>query len=67
MADVLRSASLYSHRLSNPLLSSSPASVNSVVPNLKSCERVLSVASWSIGDVSPLAFRPRKHVASLKV
>ncbi|XP_030465266.2 thioredoxin-like 2, chloroplastic [Syzygium oleosum] len=67
MADVLRSPSLYSHRLSNPLSASFPASVNPVVPNLKSCTRVLSVASWSIGGVSPLAFRPRKHFASLKV
>ncbi|XP_030541796.1 thioredoxin-like 2, chloroplastic [Rhodamnia argentea] len=67
MADVLRSSSLYTHRLSDSPLASFPASVNSVVPNLKSCKRILSVASCSIGDVSPLAFRPRKQFASLKV
>lgn len=67
MADVLRSSSLCTHRFYNSPLASFPASVNSVVPNLKSCKKILSVASCSIGDVSPLAFRPRKHFASLKV
>ncbi|KAF8036369.1 hypothetical protein BT93_C2168 [Corymbia citriodora subsp. variegata] len=67
MADVLGSPSLYARRLSNSPSACFPASVNSVVPNLKSCKRILSVASCSIGDVWPLPFKPRKQFASLKV
>lgn len=63
MADVLGSPSLYTRRLSGSPSVSFPALVNSVVPP----KRILSVASCSIGDFSPLAFRPRKQLNSLKV